>query len=163
MISNVHENQNYIISNSTFCITSYQHRNKVHSLILDKFGRTTSPAKPLKLIRNTCRLHGSSYDASIYQAKQFFGDNKHKLPIMVAYDFGDPCILFPLFSPYSAQNIWIALHPIINIREHNDKTILTFIDETELTLNIHTKTFNQQYVRAAMYYKYLLIQRKVAL
>ena len=163
MISNVQENSNYIISNATFCLTSYQHRDKVYSLILDKFGETTSPAKPLNLIRNTCRLHGSSYDASIYQAKQFFGDSKHKLPVMVAYDFGDPCILFPLYSPYSTQNIWIALNPIINIRQHSDQTILTFIDETELCLNVHMKSFNQQYVRAAMFYKHLLIRRRAAL
>lgn len=163
MTRNLQENSNYIISNSTFCLASYQYRDKVHTSILDKFGETTFPAKPLKIIRNTCRLHGSSYDASIYQAKQFFGENKHKLPIMVAYDFSDPCILFPLYSPYSTQNIWIALNPIINIREQSDQTVLTFIDETELCLNIHMKTFNQQYVRAAMFYKHLLIQRRAVL
>lgn len=163
MISNLTQNSNYIISNSTFCLTSYQQRDKIHTAILDKYGKITSPYKPLRLIRNTCRLHGSSYDASKYQARRFFGDNKHKLPIMVAYDFGDPCILFPLYSPYSHQNIWISLNPIINISESGDKTVVTFIDGTEVCLAINMKSFNQQYVRAAMYYKYLLLQRNAIL
>lgn len=163
MISNLTQNSNYIISNSTFCLTSYQHRDKIHTAILDKYGKTTSPYKPLRLIRNTCRLHGSSYDASKYQARRFFGDNKHKLPIMVAYDFGDPCILFPLYSPYSHQNIWISLNSIINISESGDKTLVTFMDGTEISLAINMKSFNQQYVRAAMYYKYLLLQRNAIL
>ncbi|MGN7478805.1 competence protein ComK [Solibacillus silvestris] len=163
MSSNFPENSNYIISNSTFCLSSYEHRDKIYTLILDKYGKATSPYKPLKLIRDTCRLHGSSYDASKYQARRFFGNSKHKLPIMVAYDFGDPCILFPLFSPHSSQNIWIALNSIINISENGDKTIVTFIDGTELCLAIHMKSFNQQYVRAAMFYKHLLLQRNATL
>ena len=95
---------NYIISNSTYCLISYAHRDKVYSKILDKHGTVTSPFKPLKIIRSTCRLHGTSYEASKHLAKQFFGDSKHKLPIMVAYDFGDPCILFPPRIPSDPQS-----------------------------------------------------------
>ncbi|WP_339175284.1 competence protein ComK [Solibacillus sp. FSL R5-0691] len=163
MISNLTQKTNYIISNSTFCLQSYQQRDKIHTAILDKYGQSTSPYKPLKIIRDTCRLHGSSYDASKYQARRFFGENKHKLPIMVAYDFGDPCILFPLFSPFSPQNVWLSLNPIINISEDGDKTLVTFVDNTEVSLDINMKSFNQQYVRAAMYYKYLLLQRNAIL
>ena len=163
MTSNIPQNSNYIISNSTFCLSSYEYRDKIHTVILDKYGKVSSPYKPLKLIRNTCRLHGSSYEASKYQARRFFGENKHKLPVMVAYDFGEPCILFPLFSPYSPQNIWIALNSIINISEAGDKTRVTFLNGTEVHFAIHMKSFNQQYVRAAMFYKHLLLQRHATL
>ena len=163
MTSNIPQNSNYIISNSTFCLSSYQYRDKIHTIILDKYGKVTAPYKPLKLVRNTCRLHGSSYEASKYQARRFFGENKHKLPVMVAYDFGEPCILFPLFSPYSPQNIWIALNSIINISEAGDKTRVTFLDGTEIHFAIHMKSFNQQYVRAAMFYKHLILNRHATL
>lgn len=159
MTKNLHQISNYIASNSTFCLISHPHRSKVHTIISDKHGKVIYPNKPLKIIRNTCRLHGSSYEASNYNAKLFFGKSKHKLPIMVAYDFGDPCILFPLFSPHSSQNIWISLHAIVNINELGNETIVTFIDGSEERLPIHMKSFNHQYVRAAMYYKHLITKR----
>lgn len=163
MIKNLHQVTSYIVTNSTFCLRSYEHRGKIHTLIADKHGTVTYNNKPLKIIRSTCRLHGSSYEASKYQAKQFFGKNKHKLPIMVAYDFGDPCILFPLFSPYSSQNIWISLHAIANITAKGTETVVIFIDGSEESFPIHMKSFNHQYVRATMYYKDLILKRNAKL
>ncbi len=163
MIKNLHQISSYIVTNSTFYLKSYEHRNKIYTLISDKHSKMTYANKPLKIIRSTCRLHGSSFEASKYQAKQFFGKSKHKLPIMVAYDFGDPCILFPLFSPHSPQNIWISLHAIANITGNGSETILTFIDGSEESFPLHIKSFNHQYVRASMYYKYLILKRNKTL
>ena len=159
MYKNLSPVTNYVITNSTFMLKSFAHRNRIQTLISDKHGKVTFANKPLKIIRSTCRLHGSSFEASKYQAKQFFGKNKNKLPIMVAYDFGDPCILFPLFSPLSPQNIWISLHAIANIKAKDSETIVTFIDGSEEILPLHIKSFNHQYVRASMYYKHILLTR----
>lgn len=163
MKNNLHEVSSYIVSNSTFLLRSHPNQAKVHTIISDKYGKSLYPNKPLKLIRETCRLHGSSYEASKYQAKEFFGDSKHKLPIMVAYDFGEPCVLFPLFSPNSSQNIWVSLHAVINIVPHNNETIVTFIDGTEERLPTHYKSFNYQYIRAMLFHKHLVLQRKKSL
>lgn len=163
MQNNLPEVTKYIVTNSTFCLISYSQRNKIFTLVLDKHGKVTTPYKPLRIIRHTCLLHGSTFDATVFQSKQFFGHNRHKLPIMVAYNFGDPCIMFPLFSPHSKQNIWISLNAIVNIQEYDESTIVSFIDGSEHIFPIHLKSFNQQYVRAAVYYKHLILQRKVSL
>ncbi|MEK4424151.1 competence protein ComK [Solibacillus sp. FSL K6-1523] len=163
MLKNLPQVSNYIASNSTYFLKSISHREKTYTLVSDKHGKVIYPNKPLKIIRSTCRLHGSSYQASQYQAKQFFGKSKHKLPIMIAYDFGDPCVLFPLFSPNSLQNIWISFQSIINIVEHNDETIVTFLDGSEERLPLHCKSFNHQYVRASMFYKHLILKRNSTL
>ncbi len=53
----------------------------------------------------------------------FFG-NQHKLPIVVAYDFGFPCIFLPTYSPNSIHNTWIGLHAISNIIQSENGCIV---------------------------------------
>ena len=153
----------YIISNSTYCLISQPYRNKIYTLALDKYGQFTVPFPPLRVLRHTCSLHGTTYEAAKHHAKSFFGRGRHKMPIMVAYNFGDPCVLFPLFSPQSKQNIWITLNAVVNIEEQNESTLVTFINGTQRVLPVHLKSFNQQYVRAAIYYKNIIIQRNGSL
>ena len=149
----------YIASSTTFLLRSIPSDDKIHTIILDKQGKVKFANKPLKIIRNTCLLYGTTFQASLMMAKMFFGDNKHKLPIVVSVDYGNPCVFFPLYSPFSTANIWVNLQAIINIVEHGQETVLTFVDMSEEILPIHCKSFNQQYVRAMMYYKYLTINR----
>ena len=149
----------YIITNSTYCLISEPYRNTVHTLILDKYGQATVPFQPLRIIRHTCSLHGTTYEAAKHHAKEFFGHNRHKMPIMVAYNFGEPCVLFPLFSPKSKQNIWVAVNAIINIEPQNESTLVTFLDGSDRLFPVHLNSFNQQYVRAVIYAKNIIIQR----
>lgn len=163
MTKSIPKVSNYIASHTTYFLKSISHHERIYTLVADKHGRVIYPYKPIKIIRNTCKLHGSTYQASQLQAKQFFGKNKHKLPILISYDFGDPCIFFPLFSPSSPHNIWIAFQSIVNIVEHKEETIVTFIDGSEEYLPLHCKSFNHQYVRASMFYKHLILKRNSTL
>lgn len=155
----------YIISSSTYLLESATPvaGNRIQTIIYDKHGVSTIDQKPLKLVRNTCRLHGTSLEAATETAKLFFGSNRHKLPIAVSIEYGNPCIIFPLFSPHSSANIWINLNSIVNIQEEGDETRLTFTNMVEKTLPIQCKSFNQQYVRAMMYYKHILRSRNTSL
>lgn len=151
----------YLVSNSTYLLSSVVNGDRIHTVVHDKQGISKIDQKPLKLIRNTCRLHGTSFEGAVQMAKLFFGQHRHKLPIVVLMEYGNPCIFFPLFSPFSTANIWINLQSIINIKEHEDQTIITFTNMTEQLLPIQCKSFNQQYVRAMMYYKHLLRTRAI--
>lgn len=150
---------NYAITSSTYLLKSVELNSRVQTVIYDKHGTSTMNHRPLKLVRDTCRLHGTSYEAALAHAKSFFGPNRHKLPIVVSMEYGNPCIILPLYSPYSATNIWVCLNPIINIQQLGDETLLTFTNMTEVVLPIQCKTFNQHYVRAMMYYKYVMRSR----
>ena len=152
----------YIISNSTYLLSSVDTGDRTQTIIYDKYGISKIDQKPLKLVRNTCRLHGTSLEAATKTAKAFFGHNRHKLPIVISIEYGNPCIFFPLFSPQSSANIWINLHSIINIQDHGDETLVTFSNMLEKKLPLHCKSFNQQYVRAMMYYKHILRTRNAS-
>lgn len=149
----------YIVSSTTFLLRPHISHDKIHTIIYDKQGKIMFADKPLKIIRSTCRMHGTTFTAIQRKAKLFFGNARHKLPILLTTDYGNPCIFFPLFSPHSPNNAWINLHAITNIKEVGEETIVTLSISTEVTLPIHYKSFNQQYVRAMMYYKYLVHQR----
>lgn len=150
---------NYLISNSTYLIMSEINGDRVQTIVHEKQGVSKIEQHPLKLVRHTCRLHGTSYEGAVQMAKLFFGPNRHKLPIVMLVEYGNPCVFFPLFSPHSPSNIWINLHAIINIQEAGDETIVTLSNHTEVKLPLHCKSFNQQYVRAMMYYKFLMRSR----
>lgn len=149
----------YFASSTTFMLSSFTTNGKVHTLIHDKQGTVMFAQKPLKIIRSTCRAHGTTLQGAQMMAKLFFGDSRHKLPIMLSMDYGNPCVFFPLFSPHSSSNIWVNLQSIININERGEETIVTLTDMTEIVLPIHCKSFNQQYVRAMMYYKHIILNR----
>lgn len=153
----------YIISNSTYLLSSIDTEDRVQTTIYDKYGISKINQKPLRLVRNTCRLHGTSLEAATQTAKDFFGHNRHKLPIVIAVEYGNPCIFFPLFSPQATENTWVNLHAIINIESAEDETLVTFTNMLEKHLPLHCKSFNQQYVRAMMYYKYILRTRSASL
>lgn len=163
MIKPINSITSYIISNSTYLLETVTTNNRIHTTIYDKHGISKIDQKPIKIVRTTCRLHGTSLEAATETAKHFFGSNRHKLPIVVSVEYGNPCILFPLFSPHSAANIWINLNSIINIHEEEDGTRITFTNMTEKILPIQCKSFNQQYVRAMMYYKHILRSRNISL
>ncbi|MEK4228453.1 competence protein ComK [Solibacillus sp. FSL H8-0538] len=149
----------YIASNTTFLLRSITANGKTHTIIHDKQGKVKFAQKPIKIVRATCRIHGTTFEAAQKMAKLFFGDNRHKLPIMISIDYGNPCVFFPLFSPHSTSNIWVNLQSITNIVERGDETIITLTDMSEEVLPIHYKSFNQQYVRAMMFYKHLILNR----
>lgn len=160
MEQNMRYVKSYIMSNTTFLVSPVVVGNKIHTIIFDKQGKVKLAQKPLRTIRSSCKSHGTTLTAAQARAKLFFGNEKHKLPIMLTMDFGNPCIFFPLFSPQSEANSWINLQSIINITPSDSQTTVTFKDQSEVTLPIHYKSFNLQYVRATMYAKHLMNIRR---
>lgn len=141
-------------------IESVTHENKLVSRIYDKTGEFIIEQPPIRLIRKSCHLMGSSYKGSRELSKRFFGNRRQKLPILISQDFGIPCIFFPIFSPTSDNNIWVSLNSIINIKkDSNNCTIITLKDHREIKLNVSHTSFSLQYVDSSMYQKYLIRQR----
>ncbi|MBB5150414.1 MULTISPECIES: competence protein ComK [Ureibacillus] len=148
----------YYITPNTYLIEPVEHKGKHCSLVYDKFGIFYVDKKPLKLVGDTLKKLGTTYKASTDFSKRFFGKEKHKLPIVLSYD--QPYAFFPLLSPYSSKNIWIAQHAIINIQKCEDSTIITLKNDYEITLPIHYPSFCTQYVCATMLLKFALKQRE---
>lgn len=148
----------YYITPNTYVVEPVEYNGKSCSRVYDKFEIFYIDKKPLKLLNDTFRKLGTTYKASMDFSKRFLGKGKHKVPIVLSYD--QPYAFFPLLSPYSSKNIWIAQHAIINIQKCEDSTIITLKNDYEITLPIHYPSFCTQYVCATMLLKFALKQRE---
>nr|WP_106783781.1 competence protein ComK [Lysinibacillus timonensis] len=153
--------QSYHLSFNSYLVEPMMHEGKLYSRVYDKSGEVIVSKKPIQIIRKSCLLMGTSYKAAREVSKKFFGPEKHKLPIVITYDFGNALVFFPILSPSSPNNVWVGLHSIINIRKSNDQTIITLKDNRELTVQINCSSFSMQYVCATMLQKHATSQRLI--
>lgn len=151
----------YILSKNTYLVEPIKHEDKLYSKVYEKTGEFIVRKKPLKLIRDTCKMMGGTYNSARAYSKSFFGNEKHKLPIIVTHNYGIPCVFFPLYSPTSPSNVWVSLNAIINIRKMDNCTVITLKNEKEITLFVSYNSFCSQYVCATMLYKHFLSQRLI--
>ncbi|KGR90535.1 hypothetical protein CD30_10705 [Ureibacillus massiliensis 4400831 = CIP 108448 = CCUG 49529] len=151
----------YHLSFNSYLIKPIKKGEKLYSCVYDKSGEVIVSRKPLYIIRKSCILMGTSYTAAREVSKSFFGKEKHKLPIIIAYDYGIPLVFFPILSPASPNNVWVALHSIVNIQKADDCTLITLKDDREIKLQVHYTSFCTQYVCATMLQKYGSNQRLI--
>ena len=161
MLNNVNIIDSYHISFNTYLIEPMNHGGKLYSRIYDQQGEFIVNKKPLFIVRKSCQVMGSNYNTARLVSKRFFGDEKHKLPIIISHDYGIPCVFFPLLSPTSPNNVWIGLHAITNIRRSKDFTEITLKNGKEVILQINYPSFCSQYVCAAMLQKFATTQRLI--
>ncbi|WP_066165097.1 competence protein ComK [Metasolibacillus sp. FSL H7-0170] len=145
----------YCVTNATYLLLPIKKDKRLHTLVFDKAGCLYVSQSPMKIIRASCRQMGSSYQSAIELSKQYFGANKHKLPIVVAINYGDPCVMFPLMSPKSPLNGWVSFNSLINIRDQEGQINVTFKNFLDSDLDIQYTSFCKQYVSAAMLHKHL--------
>lgn len=149
----------YLISFNTYLLQPIQHDAKVFTHVIDKHNELIVTRKPMHVLRKSCISLGSTYEAAKQSAKRFFG-NQHKLPIVVAFDYGFPCIFLPTYSPNSIHNIWIGLHAITNITPSKTGCVVTLKNDKKIELPIQYASISKQFVNASMLYKHYMNERK---
>lgn len=153
--------KSYHITNATYLLLPIpKGKRVVHTLVFDKTGCLYVSQSPMKIINASCRQMGSSYQSAKELSKQYFGENKHKLPIVVAMTYGDPYVMFPLMSPKSPLNGWVSFNSLINIRDQEGQINVTFKNFVDSNLDIQYTSFCKQYVHAAMLHKHLTAKWK---
>lgn len=144
----------YTITSDTYMLQSFRHGQKSHTIVYEKRGTFHVPTRSLKLVDTACKDMGSSYRTATERTKQFLTGNKHKLPVVVGVDVNrQPYIMFPLFSPKSEHNAWIAYNSISSIVNHKTHVTITFRDSLEVELPVLISSFNNQYVTSSMLFK----------
>ena len=144
----------YAITSDTYMLQSFRHGQKNHTIVYEKKGVFHVPKKSLKLVDTACKDMGSSYRTATERTKQYLAGNKHKLPVVVGVDtVRQPYIMFPLFSPKSEHNAWIAYNAITSIVNHKTHVTITFREAVEVELPILISSFNNQYVTSSMLFK----------
>lgn len=145
--------KHYAISTSTFVIQGQMIDDKLYSLVYDKDGFTLVKAKPNVLIAQALKKINSSFPHARDISKEILGEHCKKLPIVVGNNFGQPIIIFPLFSPGSKDNCWIIYNSITKIGGNKDFIQVEFKHRYDWTSEVSRQTFNNQYVNATNLYK----------
>lgn len=102
---------------------------------------------PKKIVDNSCRMFGSSYNGRSDGAKTLLGGN-YKAPIIISE--ANSIIIFPTTSPKSDKCCWLSLNNIINYQKKDNKTIINFNNNTQLELDISYFIIENQYYKATM-------------
>lgn len=149
----------YLMSFNTYLLEPIQYNSKIFTRVIDKHNELIVTRKPLHVLRKSCISLGTTYEAAKHSAKRFFG-NQHKLPIVVTFDYGYPCIFLPTYSPNSIHNIWIGLHAISNIVPSKMGCIVTLKNDQQIELPVQYASISKQFVNASMLYKHYMNERK---
>lgn len=106
------DDSSYIISFDTAVLQPIQINNKIYTKVRNFSGDSFIVGmKPYDIVRKSCSYYGSSFQESTQLSKEAIG-NFHKLPMIIAHDYGYPCIFLPILSPKSDLNVWFSLRAI---------------------------------------------------
>lgn len=134
----------YIINTNTLILQTVRKENSLNTLIIEREKQFLHPKKALHLIRSSCRHYGTSLELATNTAKVVLS-NRHKVPIVVAFDHGIPLIMIPTLSPTSEHNIWIALHAITNFNATKDGfTTIELTNHYTVKIAISEATIHRQ-------------------
>lgn len=134
----------FIISTSTFVLRTIHKENKIKTLIIEGDRTFTHPRKSMHLIRAACQHYGTSFNVATRHAKRIL-NNRHKVPILIAFDRGIPLIMIPTMSSASEQNIWISFHAIVNFKsDETGNTIIYLLNNHSIHVNVSETTIQRQ-------------------
>lgn len=138
------DNSPYIISFDTFIIKPVFSNKKVSSLIMEKDKEIASVRRPSHIIRKSCYHYGNSFQSVTTSSKRVLRKS-HKLPIVIAHDFGQPLVFLPTMSPTASDVEWVALHAIQNVTQSTTGCTVYFSNGKSTDLAVSESTFHRQY------------------
>ena len=134
---------NYIVSFDTFMLQPIRVGNTISTRVIERNGELRIPRKPIHIVRKSCDYYGGSLQNSTNTAKLAL-KKQHKVPIIVAHDFGKPYIFLPTMSPSSDENIWISSHAIDLITPDEMGSIVHLENNISVKINISDTTMHRQ-------------------
>lgn len=100
-----------------------------------------------KIVDNSCRIFGSSYNGRSEGTKTLLGCN-YKAPIIVSE--ANSIIFFPTTSPRSEKCCWLSLNHIVDYKKKEQKSVVNFHNKQQLELDISYFVLENQYYKATM-------------
>ena len=132
----------YEINKQTLAVIS---KGKKTSLIIEEDREFTVVLSTMKVIDESCRFFGSSYEGRFNGTKCILGIS-NKSPIIIEESSG--IIFFPTSSPRLDSCSWISLNNIESYYKSDNKTIIKFSCGKEITLNLSYSIIDNQVLRA---------------
>lgn len=133
---------NYEINKETLIILPFE---KKHSKIIENDNEFIVYQSPTKIIDNSCRFFGSSYEGRFEGTKHLLGFSR-KAPIII--EESKSIIFFPTTSPRLDNCIWISLNNIENYYKKDNHTIIIFSTGKKVKIDLSFNIFENQLLRA---------------
>lgn len=101
-----------------------------------------------KVIEDSCEYFGVSYNSRVEGSEKII-NTKYKTPIII--EETNRIIFFPISSPSRSNTVWISFNNIKEYypRKNRKRTVVVFVNEYKMEIDVSYYSFNQQYLRAA--------------
>jgi len=134
----------YEISRGTLAIVPNSEEN---SLVYEDDSRYIVNESPFKIMEDSCKYFGSTYNGRKDSAKSILGA-EYKVPIIV--EENNNIIVFPTTSPSSADCVWISLGRIKYFEKiDSSNTKIVFDNNREIIVPCSYRTIENQVSRAS--------------
>ncbi len=134
--------KNYEINRQTLAVLSY---GKERSKIIEENDEFIINLPVSKIIDNSCRFFGSSYEGRVNGTKNILGVS-HKAPIIIEESM--KIIFFPTTSPRLESCSWISLNNISEYYKLYGDTIVKFNCGKKVKLELSYGIIDNQVLRA---------------
>ncbi|MBQ3510840.1 MAG: competence protein ComK [Bacilli bacterium] len=144
----------YEISRGTLAIVPNEKEN---SVVYEDEERYIVDDKPFKIMEDSCKYFGSTYEGRKESAKDILGA-EYKVPIVV--EDTENLVIFPTTSPYSDECVWISLKRLKKFEKVDSfNTKIIFDNNKEIIVPCSYRTIENQISRASRL-DYILRMRK---
>ena len=135
---------NYEISRGTLAIVPNEGDS---SMIYEDETQYIVPEKPFKIMEDSCKYFGSTYEGRKNGARDILGA-EYKVPIVI--EDSSNLIVFPTTSPSAEDCAWISLKHVKKIvKIDNCNTKILFNNGTEIIVNCSFRSIENQISRAS--------------
>lgn len=149
--------QEYEIHDETMALLPhFDDYANLHTIVMEETGAFIVPLSPKKLIDESCRYYGSSYEGRLEGIKQAMGIMK-KAPIAISVELA--IFFFPHESPSNHSCVWLS-HTHVKSLERKDKrnTVVLFSNGETLIVPASKNQLETKLLRTAQY-RHLLQNR----
>jgi len=143
-MSNKAEENSFFVSFETAVLEPIVVNNTVFTKVTNFSGESIIIGKkPFDIVRHSCSFYGSSFQHTVQLSRDAIG-NYLKLPILIAHDFGNPCILIPILSPKSDLNIWFSFRAIESFYPCEEGCVVVLTNGQKVTVPSSPQTISRQ-------------------
>ena len=135
---------NYEVSKGTLAIVP---NNEESSLVYEDEERYIIKEKPFKIMEDSCKYFGSSYNGRKESAKSILGA-EYKVPLVL--EESSNLVVFPTTSPRAEDCAWISLKHVKRIKRiDSTSTKIIFNNDREIIVPVSFRSVENQLSRAS--------------
>ena len=135
---------NYEVSKGTLAIVP---NNEESSLVYEDEERYIIKEKPFKIMEDSCKYFGSTYNGRKESAKSILGA-EYKVPIVL--EESSNLVVFPTTSPRAEDCAWISLKHVKRIKRiDSTSTKIIFNNDREIIVPVSFRSVENQLSRAS--------------